>query len=53
MIGTLQALETLKYLTGSGANRTGELLVWDGTRTEFRTFRITRDPDCTGCGTLR
>ena len=50
VIGTLQALETLKYLTGSGVNRKGELLVWDGTRTEFLTFRITRDPDCAACG---
>jgi len=51
VIGTLEALETLKYLTGTGANLKGKLLVWDGTRMEFRTFRIARDPDCPACGT--
>ena len=34
-------------------NRQDELLLWDGTRTEFRTFRDTRDPDCAACGKLR
>lgn len=53
VIGTLQALETLKHLTGVGSNLKGELLVWDGTRMKFSTFRIRQDPDCPACGTLR
>jgi adenylyltransferase/sulfurtransferase len=51
VIGTLEALEALKYLTGVGANLKGELLVWDGASMKFRTFRIDRDPDCPTCGT--
>lgn len=52
VIGTMQAMETLKYLTGVGSNLTGKLLVWDGSRMEFRTFRIARDPACPVCSRL-
>lgn len=52
VIGTLEAIETLKYLTKSGPNLKGELLVWDGTCMEFRRFRIAKDPDCPACGKL-
>lgn len=50
VIGCLQALEAVKYLTGVGANIKGRLLVWDGSRTEFRSFRAPKDPDCPACG---
>ena len=50
VIGSLQALEAVKYLTGVGSNLKGKLLVWDGSKTEFRTFRVPKDPDCPACG---
>ncbi|MEW6750325.1 MAG: HesA/MoeB/ThiF family protein [Candidatus Latescibacterota bacterium] len=50
VIGALQAMETLKWLTGVGHNLTGRLLVWDGSEMEFRTFRFGRDPRCPACG---
>jgi len=50
VIGTLQAMEAMKYLTGIGRNIKGKLLVWDGSTTEFRTFRAPKDPDCPACG---
>lgn len=50
VIGSLQALEAIKYLTGIGTNIKGKLLVWDGRRTEFKTFRAPKDPDCPCCG---
>jgi len=50
VIGSLQALETIKYLTGIGVTLKGKLLVWDGGRTEFRTFNARRDPSCPTCG---
>ncbi len=50
VIGCLQALEAVKYLTGVGSNIRGKLLVWDGSKTEFRTFRAPKDPDCPACG---
>lgn len=50
VIGCLQALEAIKYLTGVGSNIEGKLLVWDGSKTEFKTFRTPKDPDCPACG---
>jgi molybdopterin/thiamine biosynthesis adenylyltransferase len=49
VIGALQALETIKYLTGIGINIKGRLLVWDGGKTEFRIFKTQKDPDCPTC----
>jgi adenylyltransferase/sulfurtransferase len=50
VIGCLQALETIKYLTGIGTNIKGRLLVWDGGKTEFRIFNTRKDPKCPTCG---
>lgn len=50
VIGSLQALETIKYLTGIGKNIKGKLLVWDGSKTEFRIFKAIKDPHCPVCG---
>src|SRR3972149_1039894 len=49
VIGTLQALETIKYLTGIGTNIKGKLLFWDGAKMEFRIFKASKDPDCPTC----
>jgi molybdopterin-synthase adenylyltransferase len=51
VIGTLEALEALKFLTGTGSNLKGKLLVWDGSTMTFRTFSIVKDPACLACGT--
>jgi adenylyltransferase/sulfurtransferase len=50
VIGTLEALEAIKYLTGVGKNLKNKLLLWDGGAMEFRTLKIRRDPDCPACG---
>jgi molybdopterin-synthase adenylyltransferase len=50
VIGTLQALEAIKYLTGIGTNLKGKLLVWDGRICQFKTLNTPRDPDCSTCG---
>jgi len=50
VIGSLQALETIKYLTGIGTTIKGKLIVWDGGKTEFRTLNARKDPDCLTCG---
>jgi adenylyltransferase/sulfurtransferase len=50
VIGCLQAVETLKYLTGVGENLKGKLLVWTGEDTEFLTYPIAKDPSCPTCG---
>ena len=50
VIGSLQALEALKYLSGTGAPLKGQLLVWEGGTTDFKKYRIRRDPECATCG---
>ncbi len=49
VIGTLQAMEALKYLAGIGRPLKGKLLVWSGSDMSFRTFKGYRDPDCLTC----
>jgi len=50
VIGTLQAMETLKYLTSIGQNLAGEILLWDGALVEFRRLKLAKDPACPSCG---
>ena len=50
VIGCLQAVETLKYLTGVGRNLKGQLLIWSGLDASFETFPLARKPDCPVCG---
>lgn len=49
VVGSLQALEVLKYLTGIGQNLKGKLMVWDGNKTEFKNYRAYKDPECPVC----
>lgn len=50
IIGSLQAAEVIKELTGAGDSMAGSLLIFDGLRTEFRKVRIKPDPACALCG---
>lgn len=50
VIGTLQAMETLKYLTGIGAPLKNRLLVWDGSQMTFDTYPVAKVPACPACG---
>jgi sulfur-carrier protein adenylyltransferase/sulfurtransferase len=49
VIGTLQATETLKLITGIGATLAGRLLMFDAKAAKFREIRVPRDPFCPGC----
>jgi adenylyltransferase/sulfurtransferase len=49
IIGAMQALEALKYLTGAGTPLVGRLLLWDGLGAEARVMRVPRDPACPVC----
>lgn len=49
-IGCLQAMETLKYLTGTGTLLAGRLLLWDGEAMSFQEIRLEKDPACRVCG---
>ncbi len=50
LIGTLQALEAIKLITGMGEPLLGKLLHVDTLSMRFRTLTLRRDPDCPVCG---
>jgi adenylyltransferase/sulfurtransferase len=50
VIGAMQALEALKYLSGAGVPLIGRLLLWDGLQAEARSMRVPRDAACPVCG---
>lgn len=45
VVGTLQATETLKEITGTGASLVGRLLIYDAKDTRFETIRTPWDPN--------
>ncbi|GMQ85336.1 MAG: molybdopterin-synthase adenylyltransferase MoeB [Acidimicrobiia bacterium] len=49
IIGSIQAIETVKTLLGIGEGLTGRLLTYDALSQEFRTLRVGRDPGCPAC----
>ncbi len=51
IIGSLQAAEALKLLTGAGQPLTGRLLILDGLRTAWDEIRVPRQAGCPVCGT--
>lgn len=50
VIGSLQALEAIKLLTGSGTTLRNQLMVFDGLRSQWRTLKLRKDPHCPVCG---
>jgi sulfur-carrier protein adenylyltransferase/sulfurtransferase len=45
VIGTIQATETLKILTGIGTTLSGRLLLYDALNLTFRELKLRRDPN--------
>ena len=50
VMGTLQATEVIKEITGIGQSLSGFLLVWDALAAEFRKVKLRKDPECPVCG---
>ena len=50
IIGSLQALEAIKLVTGVGTSLVGRLLLFDGLQLHFREITLSKDPDCVVCG---
>ncbi len=48
-IGSLQAMEAIKYITGTGELLKGRLLVFNAYTMQFRTVKFQKDVDCTIC----
>ena len=51
IIGSMQAAEALKLLTGMGSTLPGRLLMLDARRMEWTDLKVARDPRCPCCGT--
>lgn len=50
IIGTMQAAEALKLISGAGKPLTGRLLMLDGRAMEFTEVRVARHAGCPVCG---
>lgn len=50
VIGSLQALEAIKLITGIGESLRGRLLTYDALRQNFQTLKIPRNSACPACG---
>ncbi|WP_020408991.1 molybdopterin-synthase adenylyltransferase MoeB [Hahella ganghwensis] len=53
IIGTMQALEALKILSGYGQPAVGRLLTFDADSSSWREFRLRQDPECPVCQVKR
>ncbi len=52
IIGSIQAVETLKVLLGIGQTLAGRLLLFDALNMEWREIRLRKDPLCPVCGEI-
>jgi len=50
MVGTIQAMEALKLLVGTGESLNGRLLLVDALAADWRTVKVNKDPACRVCG---
>jgi adenylyltransferase/sulfurtransferase len=50
IVGTIQAMETIKLLLGEGEPLIGRLLLFDAMRMSFRELKLRKNPDCAVCG---
>ena len=50
IIGSIQALETIKLIVGVGETLVGRLLLCDARRMQFRELALSKDPACPVCG---
>lgn len=50
VIGTIQATEAIKLITGIGETLIGRLMLYDALNMRFRQLKLRRNPDCPVCG---
>jgi sulfur-carrier protein adenylyltransferase/sulfurtransferase len=50
IVGSIQATEAIKIITGIGNPLVGRLLIFDALEMDFQTVRIRWDPECPVCG---
>lgn len=50
IIGSMQAMEAIKIILGTGTTPLGRLTCYDALESSFRSIRLNRDPQCRLCG---
>ena len=50
VIGSLQAMETLKLILGTGRSLAGRLVIFDALEMHWRELALKRNPKCPACG---
>ncbi len=50
LVGSIQALETIKIAMGIGETLSGRMLIIDALTMEFREIKVRRNPNCKLCG---
>ena len=50
IIGSIQALETIKLIIGAGDSLIGRLVLFDALKLRFRELKLRKDPSCPICG---
>ena len=53
IVGSIQAMETIKLILGRGDNLVGRLLLFDALGMKFRELKLRKNPDCPMCGSKR
>ena len=53
IVGSIQAMETIKLILGAGEPLVGRLLLFDALAMRFRELKLKRNPDCPLCGDHR
>jgi molybdopterin/thiamine biosynthesis adenylyltransferase/rhodanese-related sulfurtransferase/molybdopterin converting factor small subunit len=53
IIGSLQAMEVLKLILGTGDSLSGRLLLFDALEMSFRELKLHKNPECPLCGEHR
>lgn len=53
IVGSLQAMETIKLILGRGDNLVGRLLLFDALGMKFRELKLRKNPSCPMCGPHR
>jgi len=53
IVGSIQAMETIKLILGTGEPLVGRLLLFDALMMRFRELKLRKNPDCPMCGEKR
>jgi adenylyltransferase/sulfurtransferase len=53
IVGSIQAMETIKLILGAGEPLVGRLLLFDALAMRFRELKLKKNPDCAICGKNR